>query len=678
MNPLRDLPGLQMESVAATPHAPNFRPSTWPPPSDFPVVINVHNEVVSRYGDASWDLAPWVGPACAINFEDGADSSVKINPYNASIFRQVTAWWLYGPDAVQSARTLRINHVNLKPLFVVCSEAGIAVTDLWRFPRVIEQVAARLSPSGASRALSQLNKLWLARESLGFTLLDDAGLKLLASLLSDQDGAEQSAYIPPRIWTYQVLRLRECLDEYLAHREQVGKCYQFCLDAYAHNAGSLANAHVKKGVRLNPFNTSNDGGGARSGRKYYGQFRNTAKRFGIDGLLDRWVNFSDANGVRALSNYLSLVNRVGLAYVLNFSLMRADEGAQLRADCHSVERDELGYDIHLLGGVTTKTIEDPDARWIVSPSATVAIETMAHVARLRMEAARCHPRLRLTQVEIDNPLLLSWPLEPWGRSTSGTRRQDVRGYGRLIEDFPKLFDLNQLRITSADHALANQMTFGLDPDRFAIGQAWPFTWHQLRRTGAVNMLSTGLVSEASLQYQLKHATRAMSRYYGQNWYKLKGRLDDEARGFYLREMYQAVAREFAGLQADTLVSPYGERRKAQILQPILEKDHKALVRDGEAGRISYRPNIFGGCAKPGEPCPFGGISNLTSCLGCGEEKPCEHVLCGADVVTRERVSKLQRAMTIQLVEAECGSMRHESLCSALESVERYFHVVDAV
>ena len=61
------------------------------------------------------------------------------------------------------------------------------------------------------------------------------------------------------------------------------------------------------------------------------------------------------------------------------------------------------------------------------------------------------------------------------------------------------------------------------------------------------MLNTGLVSEASLQYQLKHATRAMSRYYGQNHYKLNGSLDEEARGVYLREMYQTLAGEFQAL-----------------------------------------------------------------------------------------------------------------------------------
>jgi hypothetical protein len=192
------------------------------------------------------------------------------------------------------------------------------------------------------------------------------------------------------------------------------------------------------------------------------------------------------------------------------------------------------------------------------------------------------------------------------------------------------------------------------------------------------MLASGLVSEASVQYQLKHAQRAMSRYYGQNWYKLKARLDDEATGFYIREKFHALARELAGQKAEEYVSPHGEKRKAQVLEPISEKDHKGLVNDGKAGRVSYRQNFFGGCAKPGDPCPYGGISNIAMCMGYGNEKPCEHVLCKNDPVTRERVRRVQVEIQIRLVDAESDSPLADALQFAVESTQRYFDVVNAV
>lgn len=357
---------------------------------------------------------------------------------------------------------------------------------------------------------------------------------------------------------------------------------------------------------------------------------------------------------------------------------------QLRAGCHSVERDSLDDDIHLLGdihtltGVTTKTVQDGDARWIVSPSCSVAIKAMTSVARLRTEAARHDPRQKWSIAELEAPLLQARSYEPWvgERNRIPKTRKKARSYDELITGRSKLFDLEQLRITDADLAIAQRMTFGLNPELIAVGKVWPLAWHQLRRTGACNMLSTGLVSEASLQYQLKHLRRATTRYYGQNHYKLKSHLDDEAKGFYLREMYKVVASELHGLQDARYLSPVGEKRKTQILAEVSEKDHMGLVKDAEAGRVSYRETFLGGCAKPGPVCPLGGISNITGCLSPGEKNACEWALL--DRAKRPVIEKLRGIFQTQLKQAPAGSPLRASLRSSLESAERALHVIDTV
>lgn len=677
MNPLRDLPGLQVQFNLVTEEALNFRPDQWPPRPDFPIVLDAAGNIVSIYSDSSWDLSPWEGAALSINFGDGErGTGAQVSPKNAALFRQVMIWLIYGPGALRTARAIKGAHAGLKHLFAVATEGNIKASELSRFPKLIENLAARVPSTVANSLFSRLHRLWMARESLGFTLLDESGLKYFSSLLPEEETSEQSAYIPPRIWSYQVARLKECLDDYVAHEDKIKECYEFCLEAYRHNAGSLKNAFLNKNPRVNPFNNINNGLGGKNGRKYYGTFRLTAEKFGIDKLLDRWVDFSDRKGVGSLSQYLTLVTKVGHAYCLNFSLMRRAEGARLRADCYMTERVDAGEDVHLLRAATTKMIQDPNALWIVSPTVEVAIHAMTHVVLLRMQAARDDPRDAMGAADLENPMLLASFNEPWKCSQGKPGRPSVSSYAAWVESMPKLFDPARLCITESDLSLANMMTFGLDPGRFAVGKVWPISYHQLRRTGAVNMLSTGLVSEASLQYQLKQASRAMTRYYGQNWYKLTGTLDEDARGLYLREMYQAVAREFASLQDEVFVSPYGEKRKVQILSPVTEKDHESLVRDGEAGRISYRRNLFGACTKPGEPCPFGGFSNLLSCLGCGNEKPCEHVLCDKSADAQARVAKIQAAVVDHITQAERGSPGLAALEHTLEATERYFDVVN--
>lgn len=668
------LPGLRISSPLITTNAANFRPEVWPPSDDFPVVIDAKGKIVSYYGDSVWDLTPWAGKAATINFGDGPTYGAKISPDNAALFRQVTAWLLWGPNAVQKAKTLSTKHTLLKHVFAACSQADILAANLSRYPKIVEDIADRLPKSSASSAFALLHDIWVARETLGFVLLDQAALSHLGGLIPKRDST-QTAYIPPRIWTYQVLRLRECLDDYLLHRREVEACFQFCLDAYAKNAGGeLAEAFSGLGQMRNPFDPQNERKRV-DGCSFYGAFRHTARRFGIYDLLNRWVNASDTNGIKAFSNYLTLISHAGLAYVLNFSLMRLDEGSQLRANCHEVERDLVGEDIHLLRSVTTKTVQDDSAIWIVSPSVSVAIDAMTSVAHLRASVSQFDPTLEPTPKDVDTPILQARAHEPWAPSSMGSCRKRACSYSEVIKSWPKLFDRETLRITKEDLALAQRMTFGLDLERYAVGQPWPLAWHQLRRTSAVNMLASGLVSDASLQYQLKHATRAMSRYYGQNYYRLSGRLDDETRGVYLREMYESVVRDFESLTSDRFISPYGPGRKDQIISPIFQKDHADLLHAAKSGQVNYRQTFLGGCAKPGTPCDLGGISNISGCMGHRDLKPCEWSML--DKEKRPLIVNLSRVLQNRLQLVDSTEPIYQSLKAQLESAENALHAIDA-
>lgn len=672
-----ELPGLQIESSIVGPDVENIRPSAWPPPKDFPVITNADGIVVSRYGDARWDLSPWADHTLTLHFGDGPGQGKKISSENAFLLRQIVGWWLWGSAAVRSARSLVYKFETLKPLFVACTDNGIVASELYKYPNVIKNLANYYSARG-HRVISYLNSLSYAKDQLGFIILDEDGMKLLSETLPSTEDT-QTAYIPVRIWNYQICRLRECLDDFLTHKDAIEACYHFCLEAYATNAGGcLSMAFGGLGINA-PFNSARSIGQQRSGKIFYGPFRETAKSHGIDQLLDKWCNTKNNLAPVTLSSYLSLVSHVGLAYILNFSLMRVQEGGKLRADCYEAEKDSMGDDIHLLKGVTTKTIEDDDARWIVSSTVKIAIDALTSVAKMRLQAAKENPNIELSETDIANPILQSLPHEPWSArapsSKSTKKYKKIRTYADVWNIWPKLFDANEMTITVADFELANRMTFGLDPEVFSIGKVWPIAWHQLRRTGAVNMLASGLVTEASLQYQLKHASRAMSQYYGKNFYRLKEPLNDEARGYYLREMYQAMVREFKALQSDQYLSPHGEKRKEQILSEISEKDHDQLVKAAKAGRISYRQTFLGGCANSGPPCPLGGISNISSCMGFGNSSPCASALL--DKAKLPLIQQLKSTINLQLQGAEVDSPLYESLQAQLESAERAIHVIES-
>lgn len=628
---------LQIAASLSTPDQTNYRPPSWPPPPDFPVVIDENGNIDCVYGDAVWNLARREGKTCSVPFGDGSKKGAKISKENADLLRQIAAWWLWGPSPVQSASNLKTRVAQMRPLAAVCSEQNILISELSRFPNVIDEVAAQSRASDGPAMIGLLHRLLAHREALGFVILDSDGISRLAGKLPSHNRV-QTPYIPPRIWTYQLNQLRNFLDDYLLHKDNVSACFAFCLEAYRQNAGNWKSVFDKPLDRSSrPFGNMPSPSSNPDGIRHYGAFRDTAKRFGIDGLLNRWVT---TDSILGLTELLNTVRDTGMAYTLNFSLMRVDEGGQLRAGCYTIETDTLNQDIHLLSSTTSKTMQDSDARWICSPSVGIAIEAMTHVAHLRLSAARHNPSRHISDIDCSHPRLWSHGEEPWSKGTDSVgARGRVPEYAKIVSRRSKIFDPEQLHITQDDLNIAHTMTFGLDIKRFGVGKVWPFAWHQLRRTGVCNMMASGMVSESSLRYQLKHLSIVMTRYYGQNYFRLKSNLNDEAQGYFLKEMYAAVSRGFSELADDKHISPHGQKRKDQILRPISERDHKDLVNAAKSGKITYRETLLGACTQA--TCVYGGITNISACMGISSsnKKPCENLL----------INKNRRSTLINLI-----------------------------
>lgn len=671
------LPGLAISVVI--PQAQNFKPPSWPPEDNWPISVDANGRAISRFSDHTWDLSPWHGSSLSLTFNDGPklrSTQVRIDADNAQLLRIIAANFLYGIDAVAKPRTLKASVNALKPLFALCTDHGITAADLYRHPRVVDEfVASQRAKKGSERILTELHRLWYQRNAIGFVVLNEDALRKLASAVSRREST-QYAYIPPRIWTYQNLRLRECLDDFIHHQSQIEACFDFCMKAYFQNASSTA--MVFKGLpgQWTPFMHKNRHR-MISGKAFYGRFRLTAERFNIANLLDKWVDFGDKKGIQAFSTYLSLISFVGAAYIVNFSLMRREEGGDLRANCLTIERDVMGQDVHLISAGTTKTQEDEDARWIVSESAIRAIKAMRGVTSLRISAAQRNRSIAMTDEELSNPLLQTRAYEPWAglRHYKGVEKKQAQSFSLLLDAYPKLLDPDVLRITEADLTIAREINDQLPAHAFAAGQIWPLGWHQLRRTGAVNMMSSGLVTESDLCYQLKHLNRLMSRYYANNHRHLKAALNKQAAGAYVAEIYEALARKAATILSPDHLSPHGEKRKLQLLELIELKTHVQLVKQAQAGKLNYHETFLGGCSKPGTPCPLGGVSNISSCLGFGSGMACEWVT--VDRNKRPVIAQLVGMLTNQVKPENEGSMLNQSLKAQIESATRALEVIDA-
>lgn len=665
-----------------TPDHGCYRPPRWPPPAEWVVSEDALGKPLSRWGDPSWDFSAWAGTSYRLDFAGGRHrrSGSALCPKNQHLMRLLATCLIWGRRGPKSWDTLKTSFNLVRRLLVLCEQEGILASNLFRFPKVQEKIVDLYPNSDDARSImSILARLLREKDLVGFALVDEEGLcRLSEAFAGNEDNKqEQTAYIPPRIWVYQVSRLRECLDDFLAYRQQIEDCFNFCVDAYAHNYGSLEAAVVKSKRQSSccPFSKHRDGTGAKSGRVYYGSFHLTAERFGIGKVLENWVTGPTRRiDIKTFTAYLTLVQLAGVSYIANFTLQRKEEAGELRSDCLTWEDDPMLGRIPIICGETTKTDPDGDARWPTSPSVQIAVTAMTSVAKLRMRCAAANPAVNPSKYDEANPYLIHTAFEPWARlwSVHYSTRATVPTYQNWIQRFPRVFDMEQLRISEDDLAKALNFTPNLSKGgKFKVGEIWPLAYHQLRRTGAVNMFASGLLSESSIQVILKHLTLFQTRYYGKHYSNL--RFNEEFEGVTVAARYEVLAKQIESLVEERYVSPLGDLRKQEIICNLIgTADFDALRRAGRKGEVPFRETRLGGCTKRGH-CEYGGIESVARCSGGDGGKPCRDALY--DVAKRASAERQLEAIERQIAEAQPDSPRARNLQVEAHGLRNYLDVI---
>lgn len=653
-----------------------YRPSSWPPPPDWVVTEDEQGNARSFFKDRKWDYSAWKGKSANLHFTRLGRTSKCLSPGNEQTLKILAVYFTHGPLATRSWGTLVHRHKAIRKIITLCDEEGILACDLWRFPRVVSKVPQLFNNKRDRRSIILLmDRLLRAKEQLGFMLIDQRGLVQLAADLVELDDkhTEQTAYIPPRIWKYQNSRLRACLDDFIAHRKKLEKVFNFCLNAYAHNYGSLGAALQGENNNNNPFGLSRLKE-SKTGQKFYGPFEDTAREHGIEDLLRKWLGSDQVAtlGIRALGMYFSLVRIAGIAYIANFTLQRCEEAATLRTDCLIWDdAGKLGR-VAVIRGETTKTDPDSDARWPTSPSVQAAVDAMSVIARLRSKCAAAHPKVFCDEHDLKNPPLFIGAFEPWSsppRTKTAVVRVTVLAYRDVVKRYPMLFDPEQLRITEEDLRVARMFTPNLyKKGEFAVGMIWPLGYHQLRRTGAVNMFASGLLNDTSIQFLMKHLTLFQTHYYGRNFSRL--RFSEEFENISTEARYEVLGKQIQDFVSDRYVSPLGDRRKDEIVNLYSPLEFKRLVSEGKKGHISFRETLLGGCAST-EYCDYGGIESVSKCAGDDSRPPCNHALFNKE--KRESAKSELKEVERKISKALPGSPRRRALEREARALRNYLN-----
>jgi hypothetical protein len=294
-------------------------------------------------------------------------------------------------------------------------------------------------------------------------------------------------------------------------------------------------------------------------------------------------------------------------------------------DNAGVERDK-SQTVVVLSTTTKFSGYKKEAAWFAPDEVVRAVE---------VAQAICRGLAKLYQIELNDrcPLFLNPSILGMTRNTAEV------GVSKFDRKSTKRSPLRALPIQSEDLQELTQS----DPSRdfyndpvFAIGQPWPLTSHQFRRSLAFYGSSSGFLSLPTLRTQFKHMTVQMARYYSNGFDNLRtifGYYDEKRKDFVLPNNHFAFDFQMAmpmsvanQLIADLLfkeeplfggTGSYMERQKervkaGEIKIEDIRADTELRVKNGA---ISYRPTLLGGCTKVGR-CDSFMLGDYTECLSC--------------------------------------------------------------
>ncbi|EKF7416837.1 TPA: integrase [Pseudomonas aeruginosa] len=219
------------------------------------------------------------------------------------------------------------------------------------------------------------------------------------------------------------------------------------------------------------------------------------------------------------------------------------------------------------------------------------------------------------------------------------RKNTEVGVGRMDKSVREMNWAASILIHPDDLRELSISDFGRDfyrEKKFSLGQPWPLSSHQFRRSLAFYASSSGFVSLPSLKSQYKHMTLQMTRYYANGFENLKtifGYYNSDKNEFVLPASH--IALEFqmgmpmsvaTQLLADVVgkaeplfggTGSYMEKQKARVEKGevcVEEVRAETLIRV-KSGELSYRPTLLGGCTKVGR-CDSFLLGDFTECLSC--------------------------------------------------------------
>lgn len=637
-----------------------------PPATDWVVSVDAEGNPLSRFGDDLWDYRHYEMNA-AFNF-----GKIKSSKENVAIAKLALFFMLHHPRLFPGKiRSCNYCFQCFAKIAEVCDKQGILIKDLPKFPRVYQLIADSLKCSLYKNYIAFLSKLNIYGKPFSLIFIDEKVIKFLATQIPKWE-AIQTPYIPPRIWSYQIKRLNECIEDYLEHELKINEAFEWVMHAYEKN--SISNG-VPSGCQ-SPFAGLNSYKNKRV--LYRGNFSDFLSDYGMEDIFLKWMGPSKSRSLSQFASFLNMVRDCCLLFIMNFSMQRSSEVLSLRSDCFIIEHDEKLGDIALITGETTKTIQDDDARWVVPKTIKKAVDVATSIAKLRVKCyEKFNSKSRLSIGSI--PLALS-STEPWMNGKKNKLLEGRETISQLqccnfINFYPYFIEESKVIVTESDWKIAVSLTPEIVKKKgFGVGLPWRFYCHQYRRTTNINMFSSSLVSNSSLQWEMKHAQLNMTLYYGRNHTNL--RLNSDVETAVIIESYQSIYRNLVDVMQDS--TEYIRPHKKEIIPESVVKlveigDEKKLINLIKEGKVGCRRTLLGYCMQSSY-CKYGGIESVSKCAGGDGGNVCKDAIF--ERKNSDKLKKMKLAYERQMLLLDYNSNKYNALKQEVYAIGVYLDAIE--
>jgi hypothetical protein len=594
--------------------APSAERSDWYRVEDDTVVTrDKAGNAVSLFGDDAWDIRAYtIGPRRThIHFRGHLPDGVSRAFSDATTrqWKQVMYFLMHeATDTVPASSTLQSRSVYLKEFTSFAAERQLTLYEGLSNVAVVLDYAAQ---AGMEMKAQRLHSILVKLHRLG---VETTGLRVpLAQLhepllerFAQRAGSSQYPVIPTRI-------------------------YQHFLSTCEYDLG------VAEGIAdvLSDY----------LARVYAGENPGVSAA-----LVTAAAHFGCKDSPYIVAALVASISALCQLVILSFTGMRAMETENLPYDCLRETRLD-GVTHYTIEGITTKLSGGRPKRacWVTSPLAARAVRL---AQRLSGEAHRAHGVQGYAESTDGSHLLFCRMGLRYGyvanRATS-TVHIDIEAFRKRVFPTITVEDIAELKRVDMHRAWE-------DEPKYALGQQWPFTRHQLRRTLALYAHRSGLVTLPTLKRQLQHITQEMSLYYARGSAFAKGFIDTDKTHFakewaetqglseylaYAEQVLFSDERLFGGHAAWT-------QSRAVQASPVSVYSREQTVTMFEKGELAYRETVLGGCASV-EQCKSTPLDWMR--LDCLESN-CRNLVVVPSKL--QRVIKSQQA-TVEKLRAVAGA-----------------------